>query len=114
MPLAVRYADAVAGHRHADEPCAGLNPTETASMIDVLRQVRSSGVTVLLVEHDMPSVMEVSDRILVLSERPGTVIAEIKVDLPHRDHPLKRRTMPEVGDYAAQIFRHLKLEEKAI
>src|SRR5262249_1269156 len=39
----------------ADEPCAGLNPTETAAMIDVLRQVRSNGVTVVLVEHDMPS-----------------------------------------------------------
>jgi branched-chain amino acid transport system ATP-binding protein len=43
----------------ADEPCAGLNPTETAAMIDVLRRIRTSGVTVVLVEHDMPSVMEV-------------------------------------------------------
>jgi branched-chain amino acid transport system ATP-binding protein len=50
----------------ADEPCAGLNPTETAAMIDVLRRIRTSGVTVVLVEHDMPSVMEVSDRLLVL------------------------------------------------
>ncbi|MGD9884614.1 MAG: ABC transporter ATP-binding protein, partial [Reyranella sp.] len=58
----------------ADEPCAGLNPTETAAMIDVLRQVRSSGVTVVLVEHDMPSVMEVSDRILVLDA--GRLIAD--------------------------------------
>jgi ABC-type branched-subunit amino acid transport system ATPase component len=58
----------------ADEPCAGLNPTETAAMIDVLRQVRTSGVTVLLVEHDMPSVMEVSDRILVLDA--GRLIAD--------------------------------------
>ena len=58
----------------ADEPCAGLNPTETAAMIDVLRQIRSSGVTVLLVEHDMPSVMEVSDRLLVLDA--GTLIAD--------------------------------------
>jgi ABC-type branched-subunit amino acid transport system ATPase component len=58
----------------ADEPCAGLNPTETAAMIGVLRQVRSSGVTVVLVEHDMPSVMEVSDRILVLDA--GRLIAD--------------------------------------
>jgi ABC-type branched-subunit amino acid transport system ATPase component len=58
----------------ADEPCAGLNPTETAAMIDVLRRVRASGVTVVLVEHDMPSVMEVSDRILVLES--GRLIAE--------------------------------------
>jgi branched-chain amino acid transport system ATP-binding protein len=58
----------------ADEPCAGLNPTETAAMIGVLRQVRASGVTVVLVEHDMPSVMEVSDRILVLDA--GRLIAD--------------------------------------
>jgi ABC-type branched-subunit amino acid transport system ATPase component len=58
----------------ADEPCAGLNPTETAAMIDVLRQVRRNGVTVVLVEHDMPSVMEVSDRLLVLDA--GRLIAD--------------------------------------
>jgi branched-chain amino acid transport system ATP-binding protein len=43
-------------------------------MIDVLRQVRAGGVTVVLVEHDMPSVMEVSDRLLVLDA--GRLIAE--------------------------------------
>ncbi|HQT78642.1 MAG: hypothetical protein B7Z80_12720 [Rhodospirillales bacterium 20-64-7] len=58
----------------ADEPCAGLNPTETAAMIEVLREVRASGVTVVLVEHDMPSVMEVSDRVLVLDA--GRLIAD--------------------------------------
>ena len=58
----------------ADEPCAGLNPTETAGMIDVLRRIRANGVTVVLVEHDMPSVMEVSDRLLVLDA--GRLIAD--------------------------------------
>jgi branched-chain amino acid transport system ATP-binding protein len=58
----------------ADEPCAGLNPAETAGMIEVLRQVRREGVTVLLVEHDMPAVMEVSDHIFVLDA--GSKIAE--------------------------------------
>jgi len=58
----------------ADEPCAGLNPTETAAMIEVLRRIRASGVTVLLVEHDMPSVMEISERILVLDA--GRLIAD--------------------------------------
>jgi ABC-type branched-subunit amino acid transport system ATPase component len=58
----------------ADEPCAGLNPTETAAMIEVLRRARANGVTVVLVEHDMPSVMEISDRILVLDA--GRLIAD--------------------------------------
>jgi branched-chain amino acid transport system ATP-binding protein len=58
----------------ADEPCAGLNPTETAAMIEVLRRIRAGGVTILLVEHDMPSVMELSDRLLVLDA--GRLIAE--------------------------------------
>jgi branched-chain amino acid transport system ATP-binding protein len=58
----------------ADEPCAGLNPSETAGVIDILRQVRDRGMTVLLVEHDMPAVMEVSDRIFVLDA--GAKIAE--------------------------------------
>ena len=43
-------------------------------MIDVLRQVRDGGVTVVLVEHDMPSVMQVSDRLLVLDA--GRLIAD--------------------------------------
>jgi branched-chain amino acid transport system ATP-binding protein len=58
----------------ADEPCAGLNPTETAGMIDVLRTLRADGVTVVLVEHDMPSVMDVSDHVVVLDA--GAKIAE--------------------------------------
>jgi branched-chain amino acid transport system ATP-binding protein len=58
----------------ADEPCAGLNPTETAAMIEVLRRIRAGGVTILLVEHDMPSVMELSDRLLVLDA--GRLIAD--------------------------------------
>src|SRR5690606_18829630 len=37
----------------ADEPCAGLNPTETAEMVSCLRNIRGHGVTVWLVEHDM-------------------------------------------------------------
>lgn len=67
----------------ADEPCAGLNPTETAAMIDVLRGVRAAGVTVVLVEHDMPSVMEVSDRVLVLDA--GRLIATGAPDEVSRD-----------------------------
>ncbi len=49
-----------------DEPAAGLNHTETAEIGALIRKVADSGVTVVLVEHDMKLVMNLSDHILVL------------------------------------------------
>ncbi len=49
-----------------DEPAAGLNPKETIEVDHLVRKVADSGVTVVLVEHDMKMVMNLSDRILVL------------------------------------------------
>ncbi len=49
-----------------DEPAAGLNPTETAEVDGLIRRISETGVTVVLVEHDMRLVMGVSDHILVL------------------------------------------------
>ena len=49
-----------------DEPAAGLNTKETADVDVLIRRIADSGVTVVLVEHDMKMVMNLSDRILVL------------------------------------------------
>lgn len=49
-----------------DEPAAGLNPKETIQVAELVRTIAGSGVTVVLVEHDMKMVMKLSDRILVL------------------------------------------------
>ncbi len=49
-----------------DEPAAGMNPSEKGSLMTLIRQIRDSGVTVLLIEHDMTLVMGISDRIAVL------------------------------------------------
>ncbi|MBS0390755.1 MAG: ABC transporter ATP-binding protein [Proteobacteria bacterium] len=49
-----------------DEPAAGLNPKETLEVDHLVRKMADSGVTVVLVEHDMKMVMNLSDRILVL------------------------------------------------
>ena len=49
-----------------DEPAAGLNPTETREIDALIQKIASSGVTVVLVEHDMKLVMNTSSRILVL------------------------------------------------
>ena len=50
-----------------DEPAAGFNPKETAEVAALIRKIADGGVTVVLVEHDMKMVMNISDRILVLN-----------------------------------------------
>ena len=57
-----------------DEPFAGMNHEETMRAVNMVRAVRDRGVTVLLVEHDMAAVMEISERIVVLNF--GEKIAE--------------------------------------
>lgn len=77
-----------------DEPTAGMSPEETAQTVKLLKQL-SEGMTILLVEHDMGVVMEVSDRITVLNQ--GRVLAQ--------GTPREIRQNPEVrsvylGEYA--------------
>jgi branched-chain amino acid transport system ATP-binding protein len=57
-----------------DEPAAGFNPAEKDSLLQLIRDIRDTGVTVLLIEHDMRLVMGVTDRIVVLEF--GKKIAE--------------------------------------
>jgi branched-chain amino acid transport system ATP-binding protein len=57
-----------------DEPAAGCNPVETHELEAIIRGIVQDGVTVLLVEHDMRLVMNVSDRIHVLAN--GRTLAE--------------------------------------
>jgi len=57
-----------------DEPAAGLNEEETEGMAGIIRTIQKTGITILLVEHDMSLVMNISDDILVLNH--GVKIAE--------------------------------------
>ncbi len=77
---AVEFARALASEPTLlllDEPAAGLNIYETAEIARLITKIRSRGITVLLVEHDMSLVMDISDEIVVLSF--GEKIAE---DIP--------------------------------
>jgi len=57
-----------------DEVLAGLNPSEIAAMVETVRKIREQGVTIIMIEHVMLAVMNVSDRIVVLDY--GRQIAE--------------------------------------
>jgi branched-chain amino acid transport system ATP-binding protein len=57
-----------------DEVMAGLNPTEIVEIIEVIRRIRASGVTILLIEHVMQAVTSLAERLYVLNQ--GRMIAE--------------------------------------
>ena len=57
-----------------DESFAGLNPSEQNELIDIIRQIRANGITIMIIEHHMKVIMSLSDRIVVLNY--GQKIAE--------------------------------------
>jgi branched-chain amino acid transport system ATP-binding protein len=69
-----------------DEPAAGMNPQEKAELAKLIDDIRGRGITILLIEHDMRVVMDISDRITVLDY--GTKIAE--------GSPIQVRNNPKV------------------
>lgn len=80
-----------------DEPAAGFNPAEKVKLMELIRKVRDSGYTVLLIEHDMRLVMGVTDRIVVLEF--GQKIAE--------------GSPAEIRDNPAVIAAYLGVDEDA-
>lgn len=66
-----------------DEPAAGMNPYERLEMAGLIRAMRDRGLTIVLIEHHMPLVMEISDRVIVMDH--GVKIAEGLPQDVHRD-----------------------------
>jgi branched-chain amino acid transport system ATP-binding protein len=66
-----------------DEPAAGLNPRESAELNQLLRSIKADGTSILLIEHDMSVVMEISDHVVVLDY--GVRIADGDPDAVRND-----------------------------
>lgn len=94
-----------------DEPFSALDAqTKMILQQDLARTVAEHQKTVLFITHDLSEAVALSDRILVMSERPGTIVEEITVDIPGRDNPMARRKHPAVGDYVSRLMDLLKLD----
>jgi ABC-type branched-subunit amino acid transport system ATPase component len=66
-----------------DEPAAGMSAAESGDLMGLIRRLRAEGLTILLVEHHIRVVMEVSDRVAVLNH--GELIAVGTPDAVRRD-----------------------------
>lgn len=97
-----------------DEPFSALDAqTKMILQQDLAQTVKAHGKTVVFITHDLAEGVALSDRVLVMSERPGTIVEEIVIDIPDRDNPMQRRKHPQVGEYVARLMDLLKLDAHA-
>lgn len=95
-----------------DEPFSALDAqTKMILQQDMARMLFEEKKTALFITHDLVEAIAMSDRLLVMSARPGTIIEEIVVDLPYRENPLERRKLAEIGPLAGRLMELLKVGE---
>jgi NitT/TauT family transport system ATP-binding protein len=93
-----------------DEPFSAVDAqTRMVLQRDLARTLKQAGKTALLITHDLAEAVTMSDRVLVMSQRPGAIIDEIAIELPKRDDPIARRRDPKVNDYVARLMDRLDI-----
>ncbi len=98
-----------------DEPFSALDAqTKMVLQQDLAKTLYEHKKTALFITHDLVEAIALSDRLLVMSERPGTIIEEIIVDLPHRNNPLERRKLPEIGPLQGRLMELLKVGKESV
>ncbi|MCG6874801.1 MAG: ABC transporter ATP-binding protein [Betaproteobacteria bacterium] len=97
-----------------DEPFSALDAqTKMVLQQDLAQTLAAESKTALLITHDLVESIALSDRVYVMSERPGTIIEEIVIEIPGRDDPMRRRRDPRVGAYVAELMSLLHVGERA-
>jgi NitT/TauT family transport system ATP-binding protein len=98
-----------------DEPFSAVDAqTRMVLQRDLARTLMRERKTALLITHDLLEAVTLSDRVLVMSRRPGRIIDEMAIDLPARDDPLARRRHPRVNDYVARLMERLDIGHAAL
>ena len=95
-----------------DEPFGALDAlTRDQLNVELLRLWQLLRKTVLLITHSIPEAIFLSDRVLVMSERPGHILEDIKIDLPRPRDPRAAKLAPEFGRYVVQLGRLMGVED---
>ena len=97
-----------------DEPFSALDyQTRLDVSDDIAKIIRQSGVTTLLVTHDLSEAISISDRIIVLGKRPGHIRSIITIDFgtKHQLSSKEARIHPQFQNYFNQIWKELKHDE---
>ncbi|MCL4800616.1 MAG: ABC transporter ATP-binding protein [Burkholderiales bacterium] len=95
-----------------DEPFSALDAqTKMVLQQDLAQTVAEEGKTALFITHDLVESIALSDRILVMSARPGRIVTEIPVSIPGREAPIRRRLDTRVGPLAARLMEELHIGE---
>ena len=98
-----------------DEPFSALDAqTKMILQQDLAQTLSDAGKTALFITHDLVEAVALSDRVLVMSQRPGTIIEEIDVDIPNRANPMERRKDPKIGRYVSQLMSLLHVGESEL
>ena len=98
-----------------DEPFSALDAqTKMVLQQDLARTIKAAGKTALFITHDLVEAVALSDRVLVMSARPGRIVEEIAIDLPYRDDCMRRRELPEIGRYVPKLMSLLHVREAAL
>jgi NitT/TauT family transport system ATP-binding protein len=93
-----------------DEPFSAVDAqTRMVLQRELAQTLKRAGKTALLITHDLLEAVTLSDRVLVMSRRPGRIIDEIAIDIPDRDEPLKRRLHPKINDYVNRLMDRLDI-----
>lgn len=99
-----------------DEPFSALDYQTRLKVSDDIGQIiRHSGKTALLVTHDLSEAVSLSDRIIILSQRPAKVVRIIPITFTlENDTPLNRRNAPEFKTYFNEIWKELNKNDQTI
>lgn len=98
-----------------DEPFSALDyQTRLTVSGDIGRIIKNTGITAILITHDLSEAISLADRIIVLSKRPATVKKEIPIHLTLKDDSLLApRSAPEFGNYFSILWKEISDENDA-